>query len=225
MESRRRKLVAALASYWFLSITFILLSVAIAVSLYRYKFGSVLSGISSEWSNFGSYMGGIFGPLVSFMTLLAVLKTVYLQRELLDAQKQEFKELNELQIKTFEKQEEQIKFARNEAVSVRVQSYLNVQLNMLGALIDQYRRVEDSASAAIVTMASISGESEEKKSAINDTRLKKEVAEQKIADLIVLSLELSVVDHESIEDIRKALFPQFAKIMGMDLKQEVDSAG
>ena len=68
----------------------VIVSVVLAVVLYRQSFGSGLSLEPNNWSAFGGYMGGVFGPLISFLTLLAILKTIRLQKELLDTQRTEF---------------------------------------------------------------------------------------------------------------------------------------
>lgn len=60
-----------------------------AYYLYRRKFGGEFSPVADDWSAFGSYMGGVLGPLISLLTLAVVIRTVYLQRELLDTQRQE----------------------------------------------------------------------------------------------------------------------------------------
>jgi hypothetical protein len=53
-------------------------------------FGLPFSTSSSEWANFGTYLGGVAGPLLSFLALIAVAWTVRLQYDLLrrDLEKQ-----------------------------------------------------------------------------------------------------------------------------------------
>jgi hypothetical protein len=46
-------------------------------------FGTTLSNQSVDWANFGSYVGGIAGPSLSFLALIAVVWTVRLQYDLL----------------------------------------------------------------------------------------------------------------------------------------------
>lgn len=76
-------------SLWFTLFFVACSGVYIAFSIYRQQFGGGYSPTSGDWSAFGSYIGGVLGPLVSFLTLVAVVRTVYLQRELLDAQREE----------------------------------------------------------------------------------------------------------------------------------------
>jgi hypothetical protein len=46
-------------------------------------FGRALSPNSIEWANFGSYVGGVAGPMLSFLALMAVVWTIRLQYDLL----------------------------------------------------------------------------------------------------------------------------------------------
>lgn len=46
-------------------------------------FGPAFSPNSIEWANFGNYFGGVAGPMLSFLALLAVVWTVRLQYDLL----------------------------------------------------------------------------------------------------------------------------------------------
>jgi hypothetical protein len=53
-------------------------------------FGPTFSPHSAEWANFGNYLGGVAGPMLSFLALIAVVWTVRLQYDLLsrDQEKQ-----------------------------------------------------------------------------------------------------------------------------------------
>lgn len=69
-------------------IAFALLGLAILVGtivayLWLGGFAPTLSGHSADWANFGTYVGGVAGPLLSFLALIAVVWTVRLQYALL----------------------------------------------------------------------------------------------------------------------------------------------
>ncbi|RDS78950.1 hypothetical protein DWU98_20245 [Dyella monticola] len=51
-------------------------------------FASSLSHQTTDLANFGSYVGGVAGPLLSFLALVAVVWTVRLQYELLERDRQ-----------------------------------------------------------------------------------------------------------------------------------------
>lgn len=83
------KPLKAFLSLWFTLIFMACAGVCVAFYIYRDQFGGGYSPKSEDWAAFGSYMGGVLGPLVSLLTLVAVIRTVYLQRELLSAQREE----------------------------------------------------------------------------------------------------------------------------------------
>lgn len=103
----------------------VVVAAVFAVTEYRSVFGSQLSTISADWSNFGSYIGGVFGPLISFITLIAVMLTVVLQKRLLDEQGDQFVEMSRLQKDTFNSQAGQISNAERQAVEGRLTDLLN----------------------------------------------------------------------------------------------------
>jgi|GEM_PF-2534548 len=47
-----------------------------ALIFYRINFKGDLSSESQEWSNFGSFYGGLLGPLLSFITIIVLLRTL-----------------------------------------------------------------------------------------------------------------------------------------------------
>jgi hypothetical protein len=49
-----------------------------------FDFGGIIPRTLSEWANFGSYVGGIAGPLLSFVAIIAVARTMHLQRATLE---------------------------------------------------------------------------------------------------------------------------------------------
>lgn len=96
-------------------IAVVIVSVVVVVYMYGDNFESGLSRSVESWAAFGGFMGGLFGPLISFLTLLAILKTIGLQKILLDTQRSEFKAMQSLQDKTLESQLAQIHRANAEA--------------------------------------------------------------------------------------------------------------
>lgn len=54
---------------------------AVPTSLYFYKFHHGLSSNQSDWASFGSYIGGILGPIFSGLSLLVLAVTYYNTKE------------------------------------------------------------------------------------------------------------------------------------------------
>lgn len=178
------------------------------VVLYRYKFDGGLSGLSIEWSNFGGFIGGIFGPLISLVTLFAVLKTVYMQRELLDAQQHEFKLL-------MIKQDEEIELARSEANRAKAQAYQTALLNVIANFTSELRIESnenlDAAREARAGSDSILGGVYTEHS----YKTKADVLRKKIAALGVLALTLSINEFNNIDEIQSKFVAEMLEILNL----------
>ncbi|MCS4282417.1 hypothetical protein M2396_000682 [Pseudomonas sp. BIGb0278] len=83
-ESRDYKLVLALG-------VLALTALFTVFYAYRTQFPGDFSTESGDWSDFGSYFGGVLGPIVSVLTLITVFKTVLLQREMIRIQDDTFR--------------------------------------------------------------------------------------------------------------------------------------
>ena len=200
-------------SFWFFIVALCAIGVTAAIFVYRLKFGGAFSSEASDWSAFGSYAGGIFGPFISFLTLLAVLKTVYLQRELLDNQAAEFIKLDAHQQSAAKKQDLQLEMAKSELELTKAQAYLSTQLQFIEALKDYYRREADGLSEAIKLILDKGGYNAKSQEIAEPILKNKKAAEQKMSDLIGLSLELSMLDFSTVTEIRKACSVKILKIM------------
>jgi hypothetical protein len=58
------------------------------VAFYLGSGGSVPQN-SEDWARFGTYVGGIAGPLLSFLALIAVVRTMHLQGGMLELQREQ----------------------------------------------------------------------------------------------------------------------------------------
>lgn len=214
MYLKQSKITEALISFWFLSSSAILVSLVIAIWVYRTKFGGVLSDNSSDWSNFGSYMGGIFGPLVSFVTLLAVLKTVYLQRELLDAQSSEFDRMNVVQQQTFDAQITQNSSIAEDAKRKRVSDFQNTVLQLLNQQISLQERVVESIEQyekQILSKPDLRAEARVLASmhAADD----KSKALHVVKELSQLSVSVAMFEYNSVAHIRKVVVEKLDEVL------------
>ena len=192
--------------YWlYLLLPFlVVVSVIVAVVIYRINFGGELSIDADAWSAFGSYIGGLFGPLISFFTLLVVLKTVHLQKELLDTQRREFSSMKGLQDKTFERQENQIRDAAQEVARTKISEFKGNQLQLISRLIDQNMRYIELISAREADLLKITMPMSTR--AESSDRLSKEMEKrkEKTNELLVVFVELSSRDDMTVDEIRKA---------------------
>lgn len=204
MDSKTRKTAHALKFFWFFSSASIVVSFVIAICAYRLKFGGALSDNSSDWSNFGSYMGGIFGPLVSFVTLLAVLKTVYLQRELLDAQREEFDRMNAVQQQTFEAQLNQNSSIAEDAKRKRVSEFQDTVLQLLNQQISLQQEIIESIEKYEAKIHSNSALHDyQKTNAMLRTASEKAKVLNIVKELSQLSVAVAMFEYNSVAQIRR----------------------
>ncbi len=201
------KYVRSLNSFWLASLLPLIAALALAIYFYRLKFGGELSGVSSDWSNFGSYIGGIFGPLVSFVTLMAVLKTVYLQRQLLDAQQNEFDRMNELQTKTFESQQLQVERSARDSLIVQVAAAQESAVRLIEMRMNMHERDFDrqhdmSFRYRAEFEKDMTEEQYEKLKRMIDHRNR---ARESVDHLSKVALDISLAEFKSVGEVRAFL--------------------
>lgn len=145
-----------------------------------------------SWSAFGSFFGGVFGPVISLVTLFALLRTIQLQKDLLVNQSAEFKTLSSLQ-------SEQLSATMLSDYKTHQLQLLHQQTTMLEQMQDRYNQEAEriflhttefhgAKAAALQNMDK----------AIADT-------ESKISRLIKLSIKVSLTTYETVEQIRGAV--------------------
>ncbi|MCK9684994.1 putative phage abortive infection protein [Scleromatobacter humisilvae] len=83
IEPRTRAKAATPWSAWmFILVAAMALCGVIAAALvYRHYFGSAVSASSSEWNNFGTFFGGLLGPILSMLAFFALVYTIFLQEQ------------------------------------------------------------------------------------------------------------------------------------------------
>lgn len=208
------KTLKMVTSFWFASVFVVLAAFALAIYFYRDRFGGGFSSTSADWSNFGSYIGGVLGPLVSFVTLLAVLKTVYLQRELLDTQRAEFKSMQVLQRETFESQQKQIAQAAEVAKLDQYDRVVEHLLSMVDRHSSMYEGMVSRATQGAHTLLewSLKGQP------VKEEQMRivyKEIEENKatVSKLACLSVDLSMKRFDTIDELREFYRAEMVEIL------------
>ncbi len=196
-----------LFSFWFLIVAAAVLALGVTIYLYRFKFGGELSANSSEWSAFGAYIGGVFGPLISFLTLLAVLKTVYLQRELLDAQREEFDRMNSLQLEAFESQRAQVAKSDRDALTLQVSAAKESAVRLVEIRINMHERDFDRQHDMSFRFREEFGNS---MSEDNFNRLQKMIdhrdrARESVDLLSKVALDIAIASFSSVAEVKECL--------------------
>lgn len=197
---------------WAINFSPIVLLICAVLAVYGYVsvFGFAFSNNQSDWSAFGSYIGGIFGPAISFFTLLAVLITVFLQRELLDSQRQEFSRMGLLQEKTFERQESQIIAAEAEMQKSRIAECQRGIIRLLEQQINNYSRKLDITADS--TYRYLDRNPNDK--AYADKMAEQAVSLQRAIDsLLGLCIEISISSYSSIDELKQSFGSKFIIII------------
>ncbi|UXZ44529.1 hypothetical protein [Pseudomonas soli] len=192
----------------------VLVSVVAAVAFYRTSFDAGLSQSPDKWSAFGSYIGGVFGPLISFLTLLAILKTIGLQKDLLDTQRTEFEALHALQIKSNEAQLAQIKRSEDEAARRLIEESRISALQALNGYMDgvrsEYERKRSQFDVLYQWM--IDGKAATSKEDVAAITEKLKLYEKKLALMMILYGDVCFGEFPTVENLKKTVNDGLADI-------------
>ena len=188
-----------------ISVAGILISFLIAISFYRYAFPGPLSLSSNDWSALGSFFGGIFGPLVAFITLIALLKTIRLQRKLLVTQQNEFNKVFDLQHETYVTQRKQLEQTEVQASTSYISSYQSTSLRMLEQQISLNQSIIErctKSSYELIDRLTLQkpGASQGQ---IDQLLVQKEQSERTINELSQLAIKLSLQEYKSLDILKK----------------------
>ncbi|PIF47817.1 hypothetical protein CLU80_0037 [Pseudomonas sp. 29] len=159
--------------------------------LYFYStiFDGDVSRRAESWSAFGSFFGGVFGPVISLVTLFALLRTIQLQKELLVTQSTEFEALSSLQ-------SEQLSETKLSDYKTHQLQLLHQQTAMLEQMQDRYNR---EAERVFLHTTEFNGT---KAAALQNMDKAIADSEYKISMLIKLSIKVSLTTYQTIEQIR-----------------------
>jgi uncharacterized membrane protein len=164
--------------------------------VYLSVFNNGLSKAPDNWSAFGSFFGGVFGPIVSLVTLVAILVTIELQKKLLSTQATEFESLSDLQRLSIQAQIDQANFSKLSDYKSHQLQLLEQLLNMFEKMQDRYNQEADRVSKASEFFNSRQNHLIHMDAAIKDM-------ENVAADLIQLSMEVSLGQFQSIDQLKE----------------------
>ena len=189
----------------YLSIFGIFIGLAISIYFYHSAFGGKISTTSNDWSAFGSFFGGLFSPTVSFVTLVAILVTIKLQKRMLENQATEFSKLYQIQTKTVEAQEDQLSHIKASSEYEKIMAYKQMLLTVLVQQMDFHQKIIDRCSNSAVYML----EKQMEKPKLNlemkldETLNQKEESEKKLSGLAKLSITIATTKYQSISQLDK----------------------
>lgn len=168
-------------------------------------FDGDISRKPDSWSAFGSFFGGVFGPVISLVTLFALLRTIQLQKELLVTQSTEFDALSALQ-------SEQLS-------ETKLSDYKTHQLQLLHQQVSMFEQMQDRYNKEGEMIAATKDFYGTRTTAI--LKLNKAIAETEdaISKLIKLSIRVSLTTYTTVDQVRtdvseglESIHPFFAEI-------------
>ena len=127
---------------------FVRISILIAtplVMIFAFYFASIIFPRNPEhWSKLGDSIGGIFGPIIEYITLMAFLYTMYMQQKQLDLYSQELDEAKKSLREAQNIQKEQLKIMKIQQLDTLLMSYikkLDIEVNDLSSRTYDYPTV------------------------------------------------------------------------------------
>jgi hypothetical protein len=152
--------------------------VLVVVGFYVSIFNTGLSHKSDSWSDAGSFFGGLIGPGISLITLIALLRTIDLQLE-------------------------QSAHFVADGVSARLAEYKTTQLQMLDQQILMFERMLDRydlEGERIFNLPRVEGSTRVADLKQADKNIQE--TDEQVGRLIKLSVEISLSEFQSIEQLR-----------------------
>jgi hypothetical protein len=169
----------------------------LAVLLWFYfdVFDGGISKKADSWSAFGSFFGGVFGPIISLVTLFAILRTIELQKHLLITQRHEFEELSSQQMRSHQAQVDQANFSKLSDYKSHQLQLLDQQITMFERMLDRY----NAEGARHFELGRKSGVPRTERLIEIDRNIQS--TEEQVGKLIQLSVEISLGEFKSIEQL------------------------
>lgn len=118
------------------------LSILVTYGLYFYVFHAPLSNNPSLWGEFGDFIGGTLSPILTFVSIIALVHTIELQRQQLQIAR---KELKNSKIELRLTRQELEKSAKAQAVTARVlqkqaeYALITTRISVLRTELEMYR--------------------------------------------------------------------------------------
>jgi len=193
-----------------------LLVIGLMVSIYYYKetFSGGISNVSADWSALGSFIGGVFAPAVSFVTLVAIIITIRLQKKFLENQFVEFSRLYDLQVHTFEKQVSQLDSAKDAHEYEKINSYKQTILSVIDQQIDVHQKIIDrcTSSSEYLIEKKLSHTQIDLGNKLEEVLERKEEYEQRLNYLVNLSISIAVSKYKTVSEVDRAFAEGYASL-------------
>jgi hypothetical protein len=127
-------------------------SILAVFSFYFYTFHAPLNNDPSTWGDFGDFIGGTLSPILTFVSIIALVHTIELQRQQLQIAR---KELKNSKIELRLTRQELEKSAKAQALTARVlqrqaeYALITTRLSVLRTELDMYQAFPDEAKSSL----------------------------------------------------------------------------
>ncbi|MDI5874829.1 hypothetical protein [Shewanella xiamenensis] len=198
----------------YLSIVSIFIALSVSAYLYGKQLGHNLSSTGTDWATFGSFFGGVFSPMVSFVTLIAIIQTIKLQRELLENQSNEFTKLHNLQVQTFQVQESQLTHAKELVEQEKISTYKQTLLTVIAQRIELHQKVIDRATdgARFLLTEKMKTDGLTVEPQLTENIETKESYEKKVSLFHELAIKIAITKYSSIAELDREFGLAYLKI-------------
>ncbi|UVK96497.1 hypothetical protein [Pseudomonas sp. B21-048] len=173
----------------------------VSVGLYLKTFNGALSSQSGDWSALGSFFGGVFGPAISIVTLIALLKTLKLQHHTLMSQKADSESVISLQKKSYDAQAEQLLLAKAELNSAKIADFKNSIIRVFEQRITYFQHSQADALNRMSALSAL-GETPEIIGAMKKIAESTVLYKNELEKLLKCSLKLSFEEFNSIQEVK-----------------------
>lgn len=203
-------------------ILFIVLSLIVSVLAYRSVFDGSLSELSGDWGALGSFFGGVFSPIIAFATLIAIIITIHLQKQLLNTQSKEFTKLYDLQTQTLATQKSELDLAKIQALEQADNEHKKLYLGLIEQQIDIRRTnmIRAAEGAAFMLEKHDKGYPIDS-SAIESNIQQKELLEKQVQVLTFVSIGFAIKKFKSIENMDESITRLFQMIDNPDVLESL----
>ncbi|QFY43421.1 hypothetical protein F6R98_13005 [Candidatus Methylospira mobilis] len=125
------------------------MSIVAVFGIYFYAFHSPLNHESSAWGDFGDFIGGTLSPILTFVSIIALVHTIELQRQQLQIARKELKNSKiEVRLTRLELEKSAKAQAETARVLQRQAEYalITTRLSVLRTELDMYQAFPDEAT-------------------------------------------------------------------------------
>ncbi|EOX1585387.1 hypothetical protein ACT7TO_003563 [Vibrio cholerae] len=194
-------------------VALVVIGVIVSIFAYRSVFDGALSEFPSDWGDAGGFFGGIFTPIIAFATLVAIVITIQLQKQLLDTQSREFTKLYNLQQETLATQKNELDLIKEQALEQSLREQKKIYLNLIEQQTSIRRSNMEIASegAMFMLQKQIEGFAIDK-SAIDNNLAQKEHFEKQVQVLTYVSIGFALQKFNSITEMDKAITQLFQMV-------------